>query len=522
MWSLGLAFFTLAVNFAQAERIVLRNGLLITPAGFVRARTLQGVRNSPNLILVNGQLMERDPRFRNVFRPLGIDPNTNQLVGATRQGTLSQVGNALQRVVDQIQDPQKKQLFDGFLKSNGFPGATDTQGGGGLIGRNNPQTVETGRAGGPREEFHPPGEQGGGGRTTDVAGDAGAGACRNMADSICSGNNGAEVDRAAVQQERNFLTGFFNASGTSPGQIVGSLRNLITRGVDDGRFRQYLNFLSNNLPKVRASLEQIRTELMNAIDEQPFSAQTKISLKGRLAAQQFSLTPPLGDPGGMAAWFRACGPTGFATNAFAAVGRGFVVICPGLLASLGAIAPDQLTDRLRPLVAHELTHQIGADRTLLSQRQPFTTAAACFINNFQGVTPGHSAEIIADMMAAETIGVKLLREGIRGTAALNIIRRGLQPLCQAGGGEDGDDGEHPSNRFRIAIIAGRNPKIMRAVCGTQPTVDRPSCTVAGLQGRDNQNSFLADGGTERVGSTQGTGTQHALGFRSVSTQGGAH
>lgn len=504
---------------AESRRLLLRSGLILTSQGFVRASNVFSVRGAPNLVLVNGRLMERDPRFRNVFRPLGINSDTNQLAGASRSGTLGQVGRVLQSLVDRVQDPEKRALFDRFLRANGFAGSSSADPGG--VGRsavadgNHPAG---GGSGGSGTDASPvaravSGDLGGNGQKFDPSGTLGAEGCRNMAGAICGGNDGAGVDQAAESQERALLTRFASQARQSPNSVFSSARAL-TQGRDNGIFRSYVNFLQNNLPPFDSAVDQIRQELMDTIDVQSFSASTKIQLKGELARQRFLLTPPLNDPEGVRVWLAACSPTGFATNAFAAIRRGFVVICPGFLAGVAGSGTGSLTDRLRMVITHELTHQIGADRTLAFQPNHFGRLAACFVNNFPGVIPSQSAEITADAMAADSVGLKLIREGLKGQAALDVIRAGLKPLCRLNEPTP-PDGEHPSNRFRIESVAGRNPRILAAVCGIQPTTDRPSCTTAGLEGTQNKNSFLADTGQDsRLGATSERGDGHALGFKS--------
>lgn len=527
----------------RSGRILGRSGLVLNnglrgQGSFFRTRP-QGVSpvGSRNVAIINGRFFERDANDPRRVREIGIDTGSNALVGAVRGDTLRQVGNLLQRLGENVTDPARRGMFDRFLRANGFPGLRGNPG-----GQFDPSTASVGIPGIPGTTF--PGAAPGGidprtGRPIDEGnfnpnGTVSAAACRSRFQGICSGgNNGASLDVAVENQRNQFLSQFLSSNGSSRTQFLAAMdrvmdvankleKNEPTRGFngdDFNLFTKYLDFLRARMPDVNSVVNPLREELRLAIRSQPFSESEKFEMDLKLQRQRFETVPQADDVRGIVGWIVGC-QGGFLPGAFAAVGADKVVLCPGLVLGAGqavgalsgapgslALGGAAIIDKLRLIVTHELTHHIGADRRLesLDPQLAFGHMSACFVNNFRNnVRRDQTAEAAADQMAVESMGLKFQREGIQGAQAFELLKTGLQALCRddppAGSAAALRD-PHPSNQFRIQEIAANNPRIVAAVCGGRPSIERLTCTAAGLT--DSAGARVSDGSV--LAGTQGTG-----------------
>ena len=155
------------------------------------------------------------------------------------------------------------------------------------------------------------------------------------------------------------------------------------------------------------------------------------------------------DPNFLADFQAECGVEGMSKNAYYRSDLHAVVLCPGFLLSMGQGGVLGGSIDLPPLTmveSHEIAHA-------LNQPSPGQTAnyLNCLRKTSSNFPKDFEEELAADVWSAETIAQMMT--GDKNASALFLIRS-ARSLC-----DTEKDDHHPSGRYRIENVLGRNQSI---------------------------------------------------------------
>ncbi len=324
--------------------------------------------------------------------------------------------------------------------------------------------------------------------------------CADPYASICDGAQAPERQRAETvralihTQAFALLAGKF---GYSPATELGfdatvaahpELRDTMVQALVEFEANQVtLNLGGDPMPELEEKFDRVRSAMLAAIDLRGISEEDRLWMRSRIRAltagnglqllRREGMNPKL-----LGEFFDACDFDGLKYGAFKSNLSGAVFVCPGFL--LGEKDPlnSGAAERLRfgplaLLLGHELTHAADA----MDRPRVYSRFERCLSEKYPDAWPAepvkqerYLAELSADTWAAETLALMAGAEPSR-ARAFELVRQGAGFLC----GLLDDSRSHPSGRFRLDVIFGRNPRLRQAL-GCLPNAEAaPGCSVEG-------------------------------------------